>query len=147
MDRIRTPLIALSLIAIVGGAIDASAKKNDKKPALDGYCPVAYKFGHAVKGTPEFTSDYGGKTYQFPAAEAKQAFDKDPKTYADAVAYDGWCATAVAYGKRVAADPTVFEVYQNRTFRFASQQAKDAFDQHRDDLIAKADANWPRLSH
>lgn len=128
----------------MSGAGFAFAKDSGQKPALDGYCPVAYKFGKAVKGKPEFTSDYEGKRYQFPAAEAKQMFDKDPTAFV--VAYDGWCATAAAYGKKVASDPMVFEVYQNRTYRFANQEAKNAFDQDRDNLIAKADKNWPALS-
>jgi YHS domain-containing protein len=131
-------------LALMASGAMASASDETKKPALEGYCPVAYHFGKAVKGKPELASDYDGKTFLFPAAQAKQMFDANPKGFV--VAYDGWSATAVAQGRRVAADPTVFELYHDRTYRFVDQKAKDAFDQNRDDFIARADAKWLKLS-
>jgi YHS domain-containing protein len=138
---------SISLVAMVAVlATSAGALANDDvgHPALDGYCPVAYRFGKAVKGKPEFASDYEGKTYLFPKGEAKRMFDANPKGFT--VAYDGWSATAIAKGKKVAADPTVFELYRDRTYRFADQKAKDTFDQNRDEWIARADAQWPKLA-
>ena len=143
MPLVARQIRALAVAAVLAGGALASA--NDAtQPALDGYCPVAYRFGKAVKGKPEFASQHDGKTYLFPAAQAKQMFDANPDGFA--VAYDGWSATAIAEGKKVAADPTVFERYGERTYRFADEKAKQAFDQNRDDWIARADARWPKLA-
>lgn len=141
VQRIVTVVAALGALTLAAGA---SANDDAHKPALDGYCPVAYRFNKAVKGKPEFSSEYQGRTYLFPTGEAKQMFDVAPSHFT--VAYDGWSATAVAQGKRIAADPTVFELFRDRTYRFANQAAKDAFDQNRDDWITRADARWPALA-
>jgi YHS domain-containing protein len=138
-----TKTLLVALLALLAAGAVASANGETPKPALDGYCPVAYRFGKAVKGKPEFSSSYDGKTFLFPQQQAKQLFDANPPGFV--VAYDGWSATAVAQGKKVAADPTLFEVYHERTYRFADQKSKDAFDQHRDDWITRADAKWPKL--
>lgn len=43
-----------------------------------------------VKGKLEHASNYNGVTYHFVSADAKQAFDANPKKYIPA--YGGWCA-------------------------------------------------------
>lgn len=144
MNPIARTFRALALVTVLAGGALASAADEAHAPALDGYCPVAYKFGKAVKGKPEFASEHEGRTYLFPSSNAKQMFDANPKGFT--VAYDGWSATAIAAGKKLAADPTIFEVYRDRTYRFADQAAKDAFDGDRDAWIARADAKWPKLA-
>ena len=133
----------LILVALLG--LKTLAFADGPETALDGYCPVAYRFGKAVKGKREFASEYQGKRYLFPSAKAKNLFDANPQGFT--VAYDGWSAPAIANGRMVAADPTLFELYRDRTYRFADQAAKDAFDKDRDNWIARADAHWHKLGH
>jgi YHS domain-containing protein len=96
-----------------------------------------------VKGQAKWSTTRDGHTWWFADAEAKQMFDAAPDKYA--MGYEGWCATAVAYGKLVPSDPTLFTVYQGRTYLFANADAKKAFDADPAGMVAKVNASWPKL--
>jgi YHS domain-containing protein len=113
--------------------------------AIGGYCPVAYTaMDKAVKGDPKFASVHDGKTYHLTNAKAKKMFDKAPEDYT--VAYDGWCATAMAQGKKIESDPTLFVVGDGKTYLFSSKKAKAMFNKDAHGTIAKADSNWHTLT-
>jgi YHS domain-containing protein len=140
--------LVLSLAVALGSSLAwpiARSLAQEHPVALGGYCPVAYAAMHkAVKGDPRVTSTYKGKTYLLTNAEAKQMFDAAPEKYVPA--YDGWCATAVSQGMKLASDPTLFTVYKGRTYLFSSAQAKRQFDRDPAGVVAKADAAWPALA-
>ncbi len=113
--------------------------------ALGGYCPVAYTAaGKAIKGDPRYATRYLGHKFQFASADAKKMFDADPGKYV--VAYDGFCATAMAMGQKVASDPTLFSVYQGKAYLFSNAAAKAAFDKDPAGTTARADGHWSHLS-
>jgi YHS domain-containing protein len=115
------------------------------EPALGGYCPVAYiAMKTAMKGDPAQRSTYKGQTYLFANADAKKMFDAEPEKYLPA--YNGYCATAVAQGMKLASDPKLFAVYKGRTYLFSTAEAKAMFEKDPAGTVAKADANWPRVA-
>lgn len=99
--------------------------------------------GKALKGDPLFTVEHEGHLYQFVHADAKKLFTEDPSKYV--IKYDGYCATAAAYGKNLSSDPRIFSVHSGATYLFSTAEAKATFDKDIEDLIRKADENWPRL--
>lgn len=126
---------ALVAVGVTGARADAV------KPALGGYCPVAYVvMNKAVKGKPDIAIDYAGKHYQFVNAKAKSMFAADPGKYL--VAYDSYCATAMAMGKKVASDPKLFSRVDGTTYLFSTAKAKKMFDGDPAATIKKADKNW-----
>lgn len=130
--------------ALLASATMLAADQAAKKAEIQGYCPVAYGLAHkAIKGKPEFASTAEGKLYYFASAQAKQAFDAEPRKFR--IAYDGLCATNVALGKRVKSDPTLFVLRDGLTYLFSSAEARRAFEADPAGTIAKADARWPRL--
>jgi YHS domain-containing protein len=129
---------------MLASAVLSAAEPAAKKAEIEGYCPVAYVLAHkAVRGTAEFSSTADGKLYYFAGAQAKQAFDADPKKFR--IAYDGLCATNVALGRRVKSDPTLFVLRDGLTYLFSSAEAMRAFQADPAGTIARADARWPRL--
>ena len=70
-------------------------------------------------------------------------FDKAPGKYVPA--YDGICATGVAMGMKLPSDPKLFTVHDGRTYLFSDAKAKAMFEKDKTGIIAKADANWPKL--
>jgi YHS domain-containing protein len=72
-------------------------------------------------------------------------FEAAPDSYA--VAYDGWCATAVANGMKVESDPTIFVVREGTTYLFSTDKAKAMFTADAAALVAKADKNWHTIAH
>jgi YHS domain-containing protein len=135
----------LSLILVCLAAGVAFAGETGHQAALDGYCPVAYvAMNKAVKGDPDIYMEYGGEHYVFANADAKKMFEADPSKYA--VAYDGYCATAISMGKKLESDPTVFSVEDGETYLFSSADAKKMFDSKPDGIIEKADEQWALLN-
>ena len=157
----RILLIMLTLVFFAGCGT-TSSKVEDANAASDmtveapvvgaldgvevaGYCPVAYvEAGKPVKGSAEYASVRDGKTYWFVNEGARDLYEKSPNKYD--VAYDGWCATGLAYGKRIPSDPTVFSVHDGRVFLFSNADAKAAFEADVARLTADADTNWSSLA-
>jgi len=138
--------MALTLLLGLGSAtLVVAGDHAEGEAALGGYCPVAYvAMGKAVEGKEKFASEYEGHTYYLANAKAKKMFEAEPETYL--VAYEGWCATAMAQGMKVASDPQLFIVHEGTTYLFSSSDAKKMLDMDAGDVVAKADANWPKVS-
>lgn len=120
-----------------GVASSASAKtvasqkrvmRPDDRPALEGYCPVAYMTeGKAVRGDAKYRSRHQGQVYYLSSAEAKKSFDTAPDEYLPQ--FGGLCTTALggSYGKRLRSDPEVFDVFEGKLYLFSSERAKRAY--------------------
>ncbi len=87
-------VVALGLAAGIPSVVRADADmmmKNNgmmKKEAMmqpevaiEGYCPVCLIHGMMNKGSDNFTTEYKGKVYKFPAMEQQKAFLMDPEQY------------------------------------------------------------------
>lgn len=132
----------LGLVLVL--AMGAAALASGKEPAIGGYCPVAYaKMGKAVKGDARWSSEREGQTFLFSAAQAKEIFDQAPDRYR--IAYHGYCATGVAMGQKITANPEIFTVHKGVTYLFSSAMAKASFDKEPEGTIAKADKAWASL--
>ena len=133
----------LALGALAAGRF-ALAADTPKKPELRGYCPAAYGLvAKAIKGDPKYPSVHNGRLYYLANADAKKAFDANPEKFT--IAYDGWCTTGVALGKKLESDPTLFIIHSGVTHLFSSADAKKAFEGDPEGMLANAEANWPRL--
>lgn len=117
---------------------------DGKAPIAGGYCAVAYaKIGKAVKGGPQFASVVDGQTYHFVSVEAKKMFDAEPPKYP--IAYQGYCATGVAMGKKLVSNPEIFTVLKGTTYLFSNAEARVRFDKDPDMTISKAAADWSKI--
>jgi peroxiredoxin Q/BCP len=118
------------------------------KLALSGYDPVPYfTQNKAVKGSPELGSTYRGVTYRFASEENRALFAENPEKHLPT--YGGWCATAMAKGKKVEIDPENFKVSNGRLFLFYNgifANARNDWDKDEAVQMKKADANWKRLA-
>ena len=147
-------LVALNVFAemrsAAAGAADARRHYNvDKqKLALQGYDPVAYfDGGKPRRGSTGITADVGGVTYRFESAEHRERFLAAPGNYEPA--YGGWCATAMAKGKKVEIDPASFKITDGRLFLFYRDIITDARKPWVNDEAnqrSKADAHWKRIA-
>lgn len=135
---------AFVVAAVIASFAQSEAPNPPGGPALDGFCPVAYvEMKQAVKGDPRHASVHQGQTYHFANAQAKQMFDNAPATYVPA--YDGTCATGVAMGMKLESDPKLFVLHDGKTYLFSDAKAKAMFEEDTAGIIAKANANWPKV--
>lgn len=138
----RALILAAGAATALSMAVATYAEK--KQPAIGGYCPVAYvKMSKAVKGDARWSSERDGQLFLFSAPQAKELFEKSPDQFR--VAYQGYCATGVAMGKKIPSNPELFAVRNGVTYLFSNAQAKAMFDKDPDATIAKADTSWTAL--
>ena len=124
------------------------------KPAASGYDVVAYfgpdgdgKRGEAKKGDERFAYTFRGIKYLFSSKKNLDLFASAPARFEPS--YGGWCAYAMADGKKVEIDPKSFLVSDGRLFLFY----KDFFNDTRSkwvkkepELNPKADKSWKKIS-
>lgn len=126
------------------GDFIAMATERFNKPALEGYCPVAYlEGGVPKKGNPDIKLTHRTRVYVFADEKAKETFLKDPEKYVPA--YEGFCAEGISREKRFPADPMVFLIHEGRTYLFFDAAAKKAFEANPTETIKNANMKWPKM--
>ncbi len=120
----------------------------DRGLALQGYDPVAYFDEHqALPGVARLESMHRGVKYRFATSEHRKAFNEEPAKYLPT--YGGWCATAMAEGKKVEIDPKTFKVTDGRLFLFYNGfwgNALNDWKKNEPALTARADEHWTTLT-
>jgi YHS domain-containing protein len=108
---------------------------------LKGYDPVAYfNQKKAVKGTPQYETNYQGATYYFSSVANLATFKRNPSKYAPQ--YGGFCANGMKDRHAVDIDPTVFFIIKGKLYVCASPEVEKEFRSNEQGNIKKADQNW-----
>ena len=127
----------------------AAAQYNLDKSglALQGYDAVSYFSGAPLPGKKDYATKFAGATYYFATAGNRDAFLAAPDKYLPA--YGGWCATAMALGKKVEISPENYKVTDGRLFLFYKNFISNAIgDWNKDEAknIVSADKHWKEFS-
>ena len=113
--------------------------------AVRGTDVVAYfTEGRAVAGSSVFTHDWRGATWRFASAANRDLFAADPDRYAPA--YGGFCAFAVSEGYTAPIDPAAWRIVDGRLYLNYDRSVQRRWERDIPGRVARADANWPRLS-
>ena len=117
--------------------------------AIEGYDPVSYFSGNAVKGNAAYAYTVDGATYRFTSAKNRDLFKAAPAKYQPQ--YGGWCAYAMgAKGQKVEIDPETFKVLDGKLYLFYNKYFNNTLKSWNKDeagLKTKADANWMKQSN
>jgi len=111
--------------------------------AVGGFDPVGY-FLHAapVAGLPEFELIWSGVAWRFASEANREAFRRDPEIYAPR--FGGHDPVAMAQGRPIAADPTLFAVVAERLYLFRDEASRTRFLAE-PALAERAAARWREL--
>lgn len=115
--------------------------------AIQGHDPVSYTTGTPKPGDARIHSEYRGVTYHFADAASRERFAREPERFVPA--YGGWCATAMAEGRKVEIDPMNYKLVDGRLLLFYKGWRGDALkDWNRNEpkLRADADTAWNKLA-
>lgn len=148
---LRQTIIALSVAAAgLGAAPTAFAEKPPiyrgllEDAAVSGYDPVAYfKTGAPVEGKKAFEYKYKDATWRFSTAENLAAFKSDPDKYAPQ--FGGYCAWAVSQGYTAKGDPRMWRIVGSKLYLNYNADIQKKWEKDIPGLIAKGDANWPKV--
>lgn len=135
-------LACFSMIALAQAPISTGFFSNK---ALDGYDTVAYfTEGQAIKGNPQWSTNYKGAEWHFSKVEHLQMFLKAPEKYAPQ--YGGYCAWGVSTKNDFApSDATQWAIVDGKLYLNYNEKVKSRWDQMPLQHIEQADRNWPAL--
>lgn len=112
--------------------------------AVGGYDVVAYHTqSQAVSGDDAYQTSLHGVTWRFSSQANLDLFLADPDQYRPQ--YGGYCAWAMAKGKKAAGDPKVWHIYNGKLYLNVSNGIKRKWLKDIDGFIARADAQWAAL--
>lgn len=135
-------VVATTTEALSSTADEPAAVFAEGNIAIRGADPVAYfTQGAYVAGSPEYTYDWGGATWQFANAEHRDLFVSNPGQYAPQ--YGGFCAWAVSEGYIAPVDPTAWDIVDGQLYLNFNARIQRRWQQDIPGHVARANQNWP----
>jgi YHS domain-containing protein len=156
--KIRPNLLFLLplLVAVNAYALSPDKRLNhfnisDSGLAIEGYDPVSYFSGQAIKGDQSIFYEYEGITYLFSYQENREQFIKNPQGFEPA--FGGWCAWGMLGGEKVAINPKRFKIIGDKLYLFYDRFFTNtltkwnelAEETSESALLEKADMQWQIL--
>jgi YHS domain-containing protein len=147
----RHLLAAGFLLISVAGAAQADDPVNTGPfggVAIKGYDTVAYfTESRAIKGSSEFAYEWLGTPWHFHSAENRALFKANPVKYAPQ--YGGYCTLGVGIDSHASEniDPeNSWRIIDGKLYFISDPSGAEMLDgSKRDEVLAKADANWARV--
>jgi hypothetical protein len=112
--------------------------------AIGGYDPVTYfTEKEPVRGDAVPVYEWKGAVWHFVSVENLERFVQAPEKFAPQ--YGGWCAAAMAQGKKAASDPLAWSMVDGKLYLHADLGVREAWAQDARARIAQADREWDKL--
>ncbi|MEZ5893428.1 MAG: YHS domain-containing (seleno)protein [Parvularculaceae bacterium] len=113
---------------------------------LHGVDAVALSTLNAVaEGDAAHSIVHDGVAYYFASAESARLFKAAPEKYAPQ--YGGFCAYAVALGKKFDGDPHYADIVDGKLYLFVNAEIFEKYKRDSKNIIAKAEKTWPSIQH
>lgn len=114
--------------------------------ALRGVDPVALSTLNAVaEGDAAYTVEHDGVSYYFGSALSAEKFAADPGKYMPQ--YGGFCAFAVAIGKKLDGDPRYADIVDGKLYLFVNAAIFAKYKEDPEEILRKAEETWPTIHH
>lgn len=142
----RAMLCCTALWLACGSAVAAGGRDiytDDSGVAASGYDVVAYFDRGPVRGLPAFQAEYRGAVWYFANKGNQDMFRMSPAKFIPA--YGGFCAYGVSRGYLVKTDPQAWSTHKGRLYLNFDVITRKHWLRDRENYIALADKNWPRL--
>ena len=151
-----TPLkLALAALAI---GIAAPAVAADEYNVSSGYTldgaglgvhgvdTVALSTLNAVaEGDAKHAVVHDGVAYYFASTITAERFKADPVRYLPQ--YGGFCAYAVALGKKLDGDPRYADIVDGKLYLFVNAAVFERYLADKENTLRKAEEQWPQIKH
>ncbi|MEQ9586440.1 MAG: YHS domain-containing (seleno)protein [Parvibaculaceae bacterium] len=113
---------------------------------VHGVDTVALSTLNAVaEGDAAHTVVNDGVAYYFASEDTARRFKADPSKYKPQ--YGGFCAYAVAVGKKFDGDPHYADIVDGKLYLFVNAAIFEKYKKDRKGTIARAEKTWPSINH
>lgn len=113
---------------------------------LHGVDAVALTIYNAVaEGDAAYTVVEDGVAYYFASAESARKFKTDPARFAPQ--YGGFCAYAVALGKKFDGDPHYADIVDGKLYLFVNADVFEKYKKDKVQILKRAEKTWPSIQH
>ena len=101
--------------------------------------------GAVAEGEATYTITHDGGAYYFASQESADTFSADPEAYLPQ--YGGYCAFAVALGKKFDGDPMFADIVDGKLYLFVNDAVFQRYLADKEGTLAKAADVWPTIRH
>ena len=113
---------------------------------LHGVDAVALTTFHDVsEGSATHTVVVDDVAYYFSSAESADQFEESPEKYLPQ--YGGFCAYAVALGKKFDGDPRYADIVDGKLYLFVNEQILAEYRKAPEKILKNAEEKWPSIRH
>lgn len=149
--NLRSTALALALLSL-GATAFAADEYNVSKGVTTAGVPLGLHgvdavalttLGAVAEGDATFTVTHDGAAYYFASQESADTFSSDPEGYLPQ--YGGFCAYAVALGKKFDGDPMFADIVDGKLYLFVNGAVFERYLADREAILAKAEQVWPSI--
>ena len=113
---------------------------------LHGVDAVALSTIHDVsEGSAAHTVVVDDVAYYFASAETAKRFEAAPADYLPQ--FGGFCAYAVALGRKFDGDPRYADIVNGKLYLFVNEEIYHKYKADSANILRKADQTWPSIQH
>ncbi|MEE4188782.1 MAG: YHS domain-containing (seleno)protein [Roseobacter sp.] len=152
----RFPTFIISTAAALTMATSALAGDQFIDPtgyAVSGYDVVAYfdleqapvgqEQPAAIAGSKDITAEYNGAVFAFSTEANRDRFLSDPAAFAPQ--YDGHCAYGVSKGGKVAGNPNLWRIVDNKLYLNITKNVVGFWEEDIPGNLTLAENNWVNI--
>ncbi|SFI83896.1 YHS domain-containing (seleno)protein [Celeribacter neptunius] len=113
---------------------------------LRGFDPVALTTLNAMAiGDATHVVEHDGVAYYFASEITAKTFSADPEAYIPQ--YGGFCAFAIAIGKKLDGDPRYADIVDGKLYLFVNAAVFETYKKNPEETLRKAEEMWPSIQH
>lgn len=140
-----TALLAAMLAALPAAAIDRFAQSKTTGLVLKGYDTTAYHTAaKPMPGRATHVVAWKGAKWHFMSTKEAELFRQNPAAYAPQ--FGAYCTRAMSKGIVIAGKPKIWRMHNGKLYVFFAPIGGSKFDEGPDAMIAKAQADWAKLT-
>ena len=98
-----------------------------------------------AEGSATYTVVVDGVAYYFESAATAKAFEAEPQRYLPQ--YGGFCAYAIALGKKFDGDPRYADIVDGKLYLFVNAEIFAEYKKDSKKILRKAKKVWPSIRH
>ncbi|MEQ8404461.1 MAG: YHS domain-containing (seleno)protein [Oceanicaulis sp.] len=154
----RKLFLTLALAAPLAFAATGASFAEDEYNVSNGITPDGVGLGvHGVdtvalstlnavaEGDARHTVVHDGVAYYFASQISADRFQADPERYLPQ--YGGFCAYAVAVGRKFDGDPRFADIVDGKLYLFVNDAIYQRYLEDREGTLARAEEQWPQIRH